>query len=148
MSSILPYLPLLVLSVGAAALALMVIFAPADVREAVQGQYNDSLKTIISILGPTAVAALGDVAMNSRRPDFGPHEDPVWKLRYNLARWASWPVFGILAGMAAYIFDRDAPMIVTWGIAAVGGAGGTATINIIFNAVLRRYGITAKAGEP
>lgn len=137
---LLPYLPLVCLGLAAAVLGALLLFAPADIREAVQGQYHETIRTIFSVLGPTAIAALGDIAANSQRPQFGHGEPPEMKARYYLARYASWPVFGILAGMCSYfVVGPGGPLVVTWGFAAAGGALGMGIINILFNWALGRY---------
>ncbi len=140
MVAIAPYLPLILLAGAILLLAVLLVLAPSEIREAVQGQYHETLRTIVSILGPTAIAALGDIAANARRPEFGHGEPAVMKTRYYLARYASWPVFGILAGMGSYfVVGADGPLVVTWGFAAAGGALGMGIINIVFNWALGRY---------
>lgn len=144
-----PYLPLIALVLGSLMLALLIVLAPPDLRELMQGDLNETLRTLVSIIGPTALAALGDVAAHSKRPEFGRGEPKEMEWRYYAARYCSWPVFGVLSGAGTYfIVGPEGPLIIAWALAAAGGALGMGIINQLFNRALEHLPRPSTPADP
>lgn len=131
--ALLPLLGLLMLLGG---VALMVIFAPDDARQALATEYANFLKVLAATAGPTAAAILGDLAVGER-PRFDANSPPGMKRNFYISRYAGLLCFGIMGGAGAQYFG--APPMLGYAAAAAGGMLGTKIINVVFSRILDKY---------
>jgi hypothetical protein len=142
---LLPFVGAILIVVG---IALMIIFAPDDARQALNSEYSSAVKGVAAILGPTGAAVIGDLAQSGERPTFTPGTPARVRRAYYVSRIASCVLFGIIGGATAQW--AAIPSLVGWGIAGVGGFLGTKIVNIVFNRVLDKYAppVSPPGGQP
>jgi hypothetical protein len=138
---LLPFLGAVLIVVG---IAMMIVFAPEDARQALNSEYSSAVKGVAAILGPTGAAVIGDLAQSGERPTFVPGTPVRVRRAYYVSRIASCVLFGIIGGATAQW--AAIPALVGWGIAGVGGFLGTKIVNIVFNRVLDKYVPTGTPG--
>ncbi len=128
-----PYLA----AVGALCLlGLMIAFGSEATKEALRSEYETFLRNMLAIAGPTAAAAIGDLALSASRPARLAEAGPNARWAYLFSRWASWILFGLIGGGIVAISGW--PPIAAYMAAGVAGGIGTNVVNIVFNWMLGR----------
>lgn len=128
--------PYLAAGVVLCLLGLLIAFGSDPVREALRSEYDQFLRNVLAIAGPTAAAAIGDLALAASRPAQLASATASARWAYLFSRWASWILFGIIGGGVVAISGW--PPIAAYMAAGVSGALGTNVVNIVFNWMLGR----------